>query len=209
MPWPCTPRGPPRARWARFSGTCWGKPTAPAPSAVSAPKGLAFFCRGGAAQAGSLQEAPAQEALRLRLPGRPLRQGVPRRERSGQRGGLPGPERGLEEALLFITDELAGIEATIKKVYPRAHWQLCAVHKLRSTGRRVKKADEGAILAELKALLRLPGRPEALTAPGCFGRPGQRVVGESHTPSPRGRRAGPRTPRPSCISTITPSPCVR
>lgn len=73
-------------------------------------------------------------------------------------------ERGLEEALLFITDELAGIEAAIKKVYPRAHWQLCTVHKLRSTGRRVKKADEGAVLAELKAILRLPGRPEALTA---------------------------------------------
>ncbi len=38
------------------------------------------------------------------------------------------------------------------------------MHKLRSTGRRVKKADEGAVLAELKAILRLPGRPEALTA---------------------------------------------
>ena len=120
-------------------------------------------------------------------------------------------ERGLEEALLFITDELAGIEAAIKKVYPRAHWQPCTVHKLRSTGRRVKKADEGAVLAELKALLRLPGRPEALTALDDFRGSGdgeQRVLGEGSAPSPRWWRVGPRTPRPSCVSTITPSPCV-
>ena len=52
----------------------------------------------------------------------------------------------MEEVLLFITDELAGIEAAIKQVYPRAHWQPRTVHKLRSTGRRVKKADKGTVL---------------------------------------------------------------
>ena len=72
--------------------------------------------------------------------------------------------RGMDEVLLFITDELPGIEAAIKKVYPRAHWQLCTVHKLRSTTRRVRKVDEKAIERELKALLRLPSRPEALAA---------------------------------------------
>ena len=72
--------------------------------------------------------------------------------------------RGIEEVLLFITDELPGIEAAIKKVHPRAHWQLCAVHKLRSTTRRVRKADEQAIERELKALLRLPSWSEAPAA---------------------------------------------
>jgi len=73
-------------------------------------------------------------------------------------------KRGLEEVLLFITDELAGTEAVIKRVYPRAHWQLCTVHKLRSSARQVRKADEDVIQAELKALLRSPSRSEALAA---------------------------------------------
>ena len=70
----------------------------------------------------------------------------------------------MEEVLLFITDELPGIEAAIKKVYPQAHWQLCTVHKLRSTARRVRKGDEQAIEREFKALLRLSSRSEALAA---------------------------------------------
>ena len=59
------------------------------------------------------------------------------------------------------------------------------MHKLRSTGRRVKKADEGAVLAELKALLRLPGRPEALTAPGRFRRSGAGSVGRKQYSLPQ------------------------
>ncbi len=49
-------------------------------------------------------------------------------------------------------------------MYPRAHWQLCTVHKLRSTARRVRKGGERAIGRELKTLLRLSSRSEALAA---------------------------------------------
>jgi len=73
-------------------------------------------------------------------------------------------ERGLEGVLLFITDELPGIEAAIKRVYSKAHWQLCTVHKLRSTLRRVRRKDQGAMIQDLSSIVRAPSRKEALQA---------------------------------------------
>ena len=77
-------------------------------------------------------------------------------------------ERGLEEVLLFITDELPGIETAIKRVYPRAHWQLCTVHKLRSTLRWVRKKDQDAVLRDLSSIVRASDRNEALKALDTF-----------------------------------------
>jgi len=77
-------------------------------------------------------------------------------------------ERGLEEVLLFITDELPGIETAIKRVYPRPHCQLCTVHKLRSTLRRVRKKDQDAVLRDLSSIARASDRNEALKALDTF-----------------------------------------
>ena len=94
--------------------------------------------------------------------------------------------RGIEEVLLFITNALPGIEVAIKKVYPRAHGQLCTVHKLRSTARRVRKADEQALERELRTLLRLSSRSEALAVLERFrerwGERYPRVVTGRHFP---------------------------
>ena len=76
-------------------------------------------------------------------------------------------ERGLEE-VLFITDELPGIETAIKRVYPRSHRQLCTVHKLRSTLRRVRKKDQDAVLRDLSSIVRASDRNEALKALDTF-----------------------------------------
>ena len=77
-------------------------------------------------------------------------------------------ERGLEEVLLFITDELPGVETAIKRVYPKAHWQLCTVHKLRSTLRRVRRKDQDAVLRAPPSTVRASDRNEALKALNSF-----------------------------------------
>jgi len=77
-------------------------------------------------------------------------------------------ERGVEEVLLFVTDELSGMETAIKRVYPRAHWQLCTVHKVRSTLRRVRKKDQEAVLRDLVSVVRASDRSEALRALEVF-----------------------------------------
>ena len=52
--------------------------------------------------------------------------------------------RSVREVRTFITDDLPGIEEAIRRVYPKADWQQCVVHKVRSTLSKARKVHAGA-----------------------------------------------------------------
>ena len=52
--------------------------------------------------------------------------------------------RSVREVRTFITDDLPGIEEAIRQVYPKADWQQCVVHKVRSTLSKARKVHAGA-----------------------------------------------------------------
>ena len=79
-------------------------------------------------------------------------------------------ERGLREVLVFVTDDLPGIEEAIRRVYPEADWQQCVVHKVRSTLSKVRKEDQGAVIQDLKRVYRAESREEAHAAWQAFVR---------------------------------------
>ena len=79
-------------------------------------------------------------------------------------------ERGLREVLVFVTDDLPGIEEAIRRVYPEADWQQCVVHKVRSTLSKVRKEDQGAVIQDLKRVYRAESHREAHAAWQAFVR---------------------------------------
>ncbi len=79
-------------------------------------------------------------------------------------------ERGLREVLVFVTDDLSGIEEAIRCVYPKADWQQCVVHKVRSTLSKVRKEDQEAVVQDLKWVYRAESRKEAHAAWQAFVR---------------------------------------
>ncbi len=79
-------------------------------------------------------------------------------------------ERGLREVLVFITDDLPGIEEAIRRVYPKADWQQCVVHKVRNTLPKVRKEDQEAVVRDLKRVYWAESLEEAHAAWRAFGR---------------------------------------
>jgi len=79
-------------------------------------------------------------------------------------------ERGLREVLVFVTDDLPGMEEAIRRVYPGADWQQCVVHKVRSTLPKVRKEDQEAVLRDLKRVYRAESLKEAQVAWQAFVR---------------------------------------
>lgn len=47
--------------------------------------------------------------------------------------------RGLKRVLLFVTDDFAGVDSIIKKLYPFSEHQLCYVHMQRNLRRKLPK----------------------------------------------------------------------
>ena len=58
--------------------------------------------------------------------------------------------RGLEEALLFVTDGLTGIRDAIHRVYPGADHQTCWVHMARNISHMVRVKDRKDVLDDLR-----------------------------------------------------------
>ena len=42
-------------------------------------------------------------------------------------------ERGVKEVLVFVSDGLPWMKEAILRIYPKADWQQCLVHKVRAT----------------------------------------------------------------------------
>jgi putative transposase len=59
-------------------------------------------------------------------------------------------KRGLEEVLLFVMDGLSGLEEAVSSVYPKAEQQLCILHQIRNTMKRVTVKDRYDLVNDLK-----------------------------------------------------------
>ena len=59
-------------------------------------------------------------------------------------------ERGLQNPVLIVADGLKGIREAVFEVYPKADFQLCVVHKIRSSLAKIRKRDESAVIEDMK-----------------------------------------------------------
>ena len=63
-------------------------------------------------------------------------------------------QRGLNRALLFVTDGLTGIEETILETYPKADIQRCLVHISRNIFSKIRVKDRSLVLNDFKKVYR-------------------------------------------------------
>jgi putative transposase len=76
--------------------------------------------------------------------------------------------RGVEDVLIFCTDDLAGFSEAIAEVYPLATIQKCIVHKVRSSTRFVDDKDSKALRRDLRMVYTAPTLEAARTAMEAF-----------------------------------------
>jgi len=78
--------------------------------------------------------------------------------------------RGLEDVLIFICDNLAGISQAIGAVYPRSDVQKCIVHQVRNSLRFVKTGDghQSQVTSDLKTIYHAATRESAQQALEAF-----------------------------------------
>lgn len=77
-------------------------------------------------------------------------------------------ERGVEEVLIFCTDDLQGFSEAISEVYPLGVIQKCIVHKVRRSTRFVDDKDSKAVRKDLRAVYTAKSREAARSALEAF-----------------------------------------
>jgi putative transposase len=77
-------------------------------------------------------------------------------------------ERGVEDVLIFCTDDLSGFSEVISEVYPLAVIQKCIVHKVRSSTRFVDDKDLKPVRKDLRRVYTALDREAAQTALEAF-----------------------------------------
>ena len=77
-------------------------------------------------------------------------------------------ERGLEDVLIFSTDNLLGFSQAIEAVYPKAEVQKCIIHQIRNSTKYVSYKDIKELMKDLKAVYKAPTEDLALTNLGIF-----------------------------------------
>ena len=77
-------------------------------------------------------------------------------------------ERGLEDVLIFSTDNLPGFSEAIEAVYPKAEIQKCIIHQIRNSTKYVSYKDIKELMKDLKAVYKAPTEDLALTNLGVF-----------------------------------------
>ena len=60
--------------------------------------------------------------------------------------------RGIVEPLLFIADGIPKLDEGIRKIFPRAEFQLCTIHASRNLEADVRESDRNEIDRDLKAI---------------------------------------------------------
>jgi putative transposase len=76
--------------------------------------------------------------------------------------------RGLEDVLVFCTDDLSGFSEAIGEVYPDSVVQKCIVHKVRSSTRFVDDKDSKALRKDLRMVYTSTNRSAARSAMDAF-----------------------------------------
>jgi putative transposase len=61
-------------------------------------------------------------------------------------------ERGLQEPILIISDGLRGIREAVFEIYPKADFQSCVLHKIKSSLAKIRKRDESAVIEDMKRI---------------------------------------------------------
>ncbi len=77
-------------------------------------------------------------------------------------------ERGLEDVLIFSTDNLPGFSEAIEAVYPRSEIQKYIIHQIRNSTKYVPYKDIKELMKDLKAIYKAPTEDLALTNLGIF-----------------------------------------
>ena len=77
-------------------------------------------------------------------------------------------ERDVEEPLLFVADGLPGIVEEIRRLYPRADFQLCTVHASRNFESHVRVQDRNEIDSDLKGIFLSRSSHEAIDQFNAF-----------------------------------------
>lgn len=77
-------------------------------------------------------------------------------------------ERGVEDVLVFCTDDLSGFSEAISEVYPLSVIQKCVVHKVRSSTRFIDDKDSKAVRKGLRTIYTANTREAARTAMEAF-----------------------------------------
>lgn len=72
-------------------------------------------------------------------------------------------ERGLEDVLIFSTDNLPGFSQAIEAVYPKAEIQKCIIHQIRNSTKYVSYKDIKELMKDLKTVYKAPTEELALT----------------------------------------------
>jgi len=72
-------------------------------------------------------------------------------------------ERGLRQVFLIAGDGLTGLREVTKKVYPKAIFQRCVLHKVRTSLNKVRRRDREKIARDLKRIYEVNSRKEALS----------------------------------------------
>lgn len=67
----------------------------------------------------------------------------------------------MRRAKIFIADDLPGLEEAIRKIFPKAGWQLCVLHAVREALHKARKADREVMAQDLKAVYRAETEEEA------------------------------------------------
>ena len=64
--------------------------------------------------------------------------------------------RGVEDVLVVVADNLRGLERAVRSVFPKADYQQCVVHKVRSSLRKVRYRDRKEVAKDLRAIYTQP-----------------------------------------------------
>jgi len=70
--------------------------------------------------------------------------------------------RGVREPLLFIADGIPKLDEEIRKVFPRADFQLCTIHASRNFESEIREYDVDIIDSQLKQIFLSEDREEAI-----------------------------------------------
>lgn len=71
-------------------------------------------------------------------------------------------DRGLEDVLIFSTDNLPGFTQAIEAVYPKAEIQKCIIHQIRASTKYVSYKDIKELMKDLKTVYKAPSEEIAL-----------------------------------------------
>ncbi|BAT71784.1 transposase IS654 family [Thermosulfidibacter takaii ABI70S6] len=77
-------------------------------------------------------------------------------------------EREIRSVELFIADGLAGLQDAIKLEFPGSKFQLCVLHTVRNSLRKVRRADREAVAEDLKKIYKAKTKEEARKALQAF-----------------------------------------